>query len=111
MNEQHNELVKIYAQFLNDGIKLAVSIMLPIWNGSPNKAYSCAIDGAGILERISMWSNEYISGPRENDFETYFLENIEAVRTDRRYVNNKDVQEFCNQYKLKIKKINILEKI
>lgn len=112
MNENHNELlVKLYAQFLNEGIKLAVGIMVPIWNGSPNEAYSRAIDGAGILERISMWTNEYISGPREQDFKSYFLQNIEDLRKDRRYVNNKDIQEFCNQYELEIKKINILEKM
>lgn len=88
----------LYAQFLNDGIAIAIGIMTPIWNGSSNSTYSLAVDGAGLLERIKMWSNEYISGSKEAEFDTYFKQNIEALRTDRRYVNNKAVQEFCDKY-------------
>ncbi len=95
MNEN---TVKLYAQFLNEGISIAVNLMSPIWNGSPNQAYSLAIDGAGILERIDMWSNDYISGDREKDFNTYFADNIRDLRKDKRYTNNKNVQDFCNKY-------------
>ena len=95
MNEH---TVKLYAQFLNEGIGIAVNLMSPIWNGSQNQAYSLAVDGVGILERIDMWSNDYISGHREKDFNTYFAQNIQDLRNDKRYLNNKNVQEFCNKY-------------
>ena len=88
----------LYAQFLNEGIQIAISIMSPIWNGSQNSAYSLAVDGAGILERIDMWSNEYISGSKEADFDTYFLQNILELRKDKRYLYNAKVQAFCSDY-------------
>jgi hypothetical protein len=95
MNEN---TVKLYAQFLNEGISIALSIMSPIWNSSQNQAYSLSVDGAGILERIDMWSNDYISGDREKDFNKYFAQNIQDLRKDSRYTNKTNVQEFCNKY-------------
>jgi len=96
---------ELYAKFLNEGISIAISIMSPIWNGSNNQAYSLAVDGAGVLERIDMWSNDYISGDaeKEDKFLEYFAQNIRDLRNDRRYTNNKNVQAFCDKYETLIK--------
>lgn len=90
---------ELYAKFLNEGISIAISIM------SPNQAYSLAVDGAGVLERIDMWSNDYISGDaeKEDKFLEYFAQNIRDLRNDRRYTNNKNVQAFCDKYETLIK--------
>lgn len=101
---------QLYAQFLNEGISIALSIMSPIWNGSQNKAYSLAVEAAGVLERIDMWSNDYISGnaEKEEKFLEYFTDNIRDLRNDNRYSNNTNIQEFCNKYELLIKEKFVL---
>ena len=101
----------LFAQFLNDGARLAVDIMSPVWNNSHNLAYSLCCDGAGILERITMWSNDYIQGnvEKEAKFVEYFTEQITALRNDKRYTTNKKVQDYCNEYEAKIVNIQKCE--
>ena len=87
----------LLACFFNDCMNVAVEIMSPIWNNNPNQAYSLAVDGAGVLERAKLWTNDYITGKKEYT-DKDFIEKIMSLKTDRRYVNNKQVQKLCDEY-------------
>ncbi len=45
-----------------------------------------------------MWTNDYISGNKEDNFYEYFKQNISDLKADSRYVGNVIVQRYCEKY-------------
>lgn len=88
---------EIWATFLNEAMSIAVDIMSPIWNGNSSNAYNLAVNGAGILERCKIWSNDYITGVKSyGDLD--FCEKLNTLKNDSRYVSDLIVQRLCEKY-------------